>query len=110
MHCRFDGHNRFTAGHCSTNGVTHTDTHHSPSPDVEPLARFAHVDYVASEVERIGSFIDDIDIWSRVKHVADSAKRAREVIGLGLALRRTAIFSTFFCLRSPMALIHSACG
>src|SRR6266403_5544549 len=31
-------------------------------------------------------------------------------IGLGLALRRASIFSTFFCLRSPIALIHADWG
>jgi len=110
MHCRLRWPQQVTAGHCSTNGVTHTDTHHSPSPDVEPLARFAHVDYVASEVERIGSFIDDIDIWSRVKHVADSAKRAREVHRAGIGVETNCHLLNILLLTLSDALIHSACG
>src|SRR3989442_721472 len=56
----FDGNDRLTARHSRADGITHTYTHHTPSPGVETLARLVHVDNVAAEVERIGPFIDAI--------------------------------------------------
>ena len=42
---------------------------------VEPVARFVHVDDVAAKVERVGAFVDDIDIGLRRKRVAHGPQR-----------------------------------
>src|ERR1700733_1880416 len=81
-----DGNDRFAARHGRADGIAHTDTHHAPGSTVEALARLVHVDNVAANIERVGAFIDNINLWFVVENVADRAKCAREVHGAGVGI------------------------
>src|SRR6266481_5623654 len=58
----FDGDNRLAAHDSRADGITHSDAHHAPGSAVETFARLVHVDDVATEIERVGALINDVDV------------------------------------------------
>src|SRR5437667_12815743 len=57
----FDGDHGLAAHHGRADGISHAYAHYPPRPTVETFARFAHVDDVSTEIERVGPFIDDVN-------------------------------------------------
>ncbi len=51
------------------------------------MARLVHIDDVAAEIERVGAFVDDVDIGTVGKCIAHGAEGAREVHRLRISLK-----------------------
>src|SRR5260370_2390220 len=85
----FNGDDRFTCGHSSADGIPHTDAHHAPRSRVESLPRFVHIDDVASKIERVCPFVNDVDILIFRKCVPDCPKCARKVHRVGRSEEHT---------------------
>src|SRR5438034_10272190 len=58
----FEGHDRLAADDRRADGVAHADAHHPPGPAIKALARHAHVDNIAGDVQGVCPLIDDIDL------------------------------------------------
>src|SRR6202040_561149 len=59
--------------------VAHADAHDSPGAAVEPVPGQPHVNHVAGEAERVGSFVDDVGLRVCANHVAYRAQRTVEL-------------------------------
>ena len=58
----FDRDHRLAGRHRRGDGEAHADAHDAPRADIEALARLVHVDDAARVVERVGAFVDDVDV------------------------------------------------
>src|SRR5271154_5133792 len=83
-----DGDDGLAARNSRADGIAHADAHHSPRSAVEAFARLVHVDDVAAEIERIGPFINDVDVRLVGEDIADRAKCAVKVhrVGTGVEM------------------------
>ena len=73
-------------------GISHADAYHTPRSAVETFARLVHVDDVATEIEGVHPFIDNVRVRLLGQDVADRAKCAVEVhrVGIGVEVDRHA--------------------
>src|SRR6266851_1473355 len=74
-----DRNHRQAADHRGRDGKAHADAHHAPGADVQALARLVHVDDAASEVERVGAFVDQNRVRVGLDDVAHHVQRAVKI-------------------------------
>src|SRR5262249_41153995 len=75
----FDREHGFAGLDCCCDGKAHSDAHDTPGADVKPFAWLVHVDNPASEIERVGAFVDEDGIRSLFDNGSQRTERAVEV-------------------------------
>src|SRR6266850_2402371 len=96
----FDGDDWLAADHRRADRVAHTDSHHAPGPAIKALARHAHVDHVAADVQGICPLVHDIDLRLVREDAVDGAERAEEIhrVGIGGETGRHALLVALLVL------------
>src|SRR6266852_4328960 len=96
----FDGHYRLAADDCRADCVAHADAHHPPRPAIKAFTRFAHVDNVSGNVERVGSLVYEIDLRLVGEHAFDGAESTVEIhrVGVGGEMGRQALYVLLLAL------------
>src|SRR6267142_2863609 len=96
----FDGHDRLAADDRRADGVAHADAHHSPGPAIKALARHAHVDNVAGDVQRVRPLVDEIDLRVVGEHAFDGTDSTVEIhrVGVGGEVGRHALHVVLLAL------------
>src|SRR5438132_2359932 len=89
----YDGHDRLAADDGRADGVAHADAHHAPGAAIEAFARYAHVDDVAGDVQRVCPLVDEIDVRFIGEHAFDDAEGTVEIhrVGVGGEVGRHAV-------------------
>src|SRR6185369_6210031 len=74
-----DGNYRLAARHRRGDGIAHADAHDAPGAHAQALARLVHVHDAAREIERVGTFVHEVCVGTRLDRIADHVQCALEI-------------------------------